>query len=274
MSEKITTQTHCQPLRKKGLNTELVRVRKTIAKRNQRATFSAARQQHERERNTQQRRLARRNYCSPPSSHHCEALQFTNDFPQVANIGRMEIECRHCGALHFPRERTAGDLDQFTSCCHKGTVALPSLLPFPDELRLLFLREHPISSAFYNYIRKYNSAMAFASVVSNIQLPSGRGLYAYKILRQMYHFLGSAQPNEGDIPSFGQLYFLDTTDAQEYRNSNPANAKLDPALLLLLNSVLQQKHDVAIQQGHQPMEVQMVFDNDRHLDQRFYNAPQ
>ncbi|CAG8613214.1 11713_t:CDS:1, partial [Acaulospora morrowiae] len=131
--------------------------------------------------------------------------------------------------------------------------------------------------------------MAFASVVSNIQSPSGRGPFVYKISGQMYHFLGSAQPNEGDIPSFGQLYFLDTADAQEYRNNNPVNAKLDPALFLLLDSILrqvspfsqafemmremeQEKHGAAIQQGRQPMEVQMVFDNDRRLDQRHYNA--
>ncbi|RIB19665.1 hypothetical protein C2G38_1964869 [Gigaspora rosea] len=203
----------------------------------------------------------------------------------------MEIEFHHCGALHFPSEQTARDLDQFTSCCHKGAVVLLPLLPFPEELKLLFLRKHPLSQTFYQNIRNYNSAVAFVSVVSNIQSIPGRGPYMYKISGQIYHFLGPAQPNTGDIPTFGQLYFLNTADAHEHRSNNPINIRLNPILLLLLDSLLrqinpyaqafkmmrevcQEENDTAVQQNQSLMEVQIIFDNNYHLDQCRYNIPQ
>ncbi|CAG8771013.1 7503_t:CDS:2, partial [Dentiscutata erythropus] len=172
-------------------------------------------------------------------------LGFTRDFPLELDIGRMDIEYRHCGALHFQRERTGKDLDQFMSCCYKGTVVLLSLLPFPDELKLLFLRNHSLSKLFHKHIRKYNG--------------------------QIYHFLGPAQPNTNEVPTFEQLYFMETADAQIHRNNNSINANLNTNLLSFLDE--QEEHNIAINQGCQPMEIQIVFENDYCLDQCRYNAP-
>ncbi|CAG8727550.1 7848_t:CDS:1, partial [Acaulospora morrowiae] len=69
------------------------------------------------------------------------------------------------------------------------------------------------------------------------------------------------QPNEGNILSFGQFYFLDTADTQKYRNNNLANAKLDSALLLLLDSVLWQ---VSL--------FSQAFEMMREMEQNDYNA--
>ncbi|CAG8788601.1 29091_t:CDS:2, partial [Gigaspora margarita] len=85
--------------------------------------------------------------------HYREALYFANNFPLEVDIGKMEIEYRHCGALHFPK-----------------------------ELKLLFLRKHPLSQTFHQNIHNYNT-----------------------------------QPNTGDILVFGQLYFLNTADAHKHQ---------------------------------------------------------
>ncbi|CAG8682306.1 17755_t:CDS:2 [Dentiscutata erythropus] len=298
MDKRKAAQAHCQQHRRREPDAELVRNQETAAKRRRRANLSPADQQREREQNTLKKCLARANL-SPAKQQQkreqntlqkhlarnnchtlpmcCEALYFAKDYPLEADIGQMDVECYHCGALHFQEERTASDLDQFTSCCHKGAVTLPPLLPFPNELKLLFLRNHLLSKTFFEHIRKYNGATVFASVVSNNELLSGRGPYAYKISEQIYHFLGPAQPSIGDVPIFEQLYFLETADAQACRSNNPVNVGLDSRLLSLLDLTLrqvqQEEHDIATEQGCQPLEVQMIFENDHHLDQRRYNTP-
>ncbi|KAL7077511.1 hypothetical protein ACQ4LE_003092 [Meloidogyne hapla] len=56
-------------------------------------------------------------------------------------LGRMNVECTHCGALHFPEE-SSNRGSTFKDCCHYGKVHL-TMLPereFPELLRNLFLR--------------------------------------------------------------------------------------------------------------------------------------
>ncbi|CAG8814073.1 20798_t:CDS:2, partial [Dentiscutata erythropus] len=200
INERRATQANCKRRKRQEPDVELVRAQETAAK--------PAYQEQDKIK----RRLARNKNCIPSSCS--EALGFTRDFPLELDVGKIDIECRHCGALHFQGEQTGKDLDQFIFCCYKGTVVLLSLLPFLDELKLLFLRNYPLSKPFHEHIRKYNGALAFASIVSNIEKPSGCGPYIYKISEQIYHFLGPAQPNANEVPTFGQLYFMETADTQ------------------------------------------------------------
>ncbi|CAG8466465.1 922_t:CDS:2 [Cetraspora pellucida] len=182
-----------QQRRRQGPNADLVRAQKTNAKC--------------------KRRLAiKKNHVSL-SSHYREALYFTNKFSLEADIGKVEILCCYCSALYFPRERTAEDIYQFTSCCYKGSIMLLPLLPFSEELKSLFLNEHLLSQTFYKNIHNFNSALVFASVVTT---------------------------KYGQHTNFRATILFKYKDAQEYRINHSANIKLDSTLLLLLDSMLRQ----------------------------------
>ncbi|RIB13608.1 hypothetical protein C2G38_1720950 [Gigaspora rosea] len=122
-------------------------------------------------------------------NNYQEALSYTRIFPDEINIRRMNVICEACGVFHFADERTGRDSSIFASCCQKGAIIFKELLPFPDELRILFEKSHPLSSEFFKHIRNYNAAMAFASIVSNIEIPIGKGPCIYRIYSQIYYFL-------------------------------------------------------------------------------------
>ncbi len=161
---------------------------------------------------------------------------------------------------------------------------------FPPVLQALFEGDHPLSAEFHRHIRNYNGALAFASVVSSVQAPPGRGPYVFRVSGQVYHFLAPARPRPGESPTFGQLYFLDTAEARDVRASHPSNSALSRDLLDILDGVLREtspfaqlylqmrqveaeENGRASQEDRPPMQVQMVFDTDRRLDRRRYNAP-
>ncbi|CAG8674832.1 13439_t:CDS:1, partial [Acaulospora morrowiae] len=82
------------------------------------------------------------------TSTYQEALSFTNSFPDEVNVGKMDVICDACGALHFAGERTGRESNIFSSCCQKGAVVLEKSRPFPDELKALFEKSYPLSSKF------------------------------------------------------------------------------------------------------------------------------
>ena len=57
------------------------------------------------------------------------------------DIGRMDIECKECKALHWKAENSGYDKEKgtplFESCCKKGSVKLNALLEPPEPLRNL-----------------------------------------------------------------------------------------------------------------------------------------
>jgi len=61
------------------------------------------------------------------------------------------------------------------------------------------------------YIRSYNSALAFASMGSNIDHKvAGGGPYCFRIHGQIYRRTStSVVPPEGQTPKYAQLYILD-----------------------------------------------------------------
>ncbi|CAG8494137.1 10168_t:CDS:2 [Cetraspora pellucida] len=196
---------------------------------------SAARRFADAERHRQMRLLRR---IQPSSDHYQEALSYTKIFPDEINIRRMNVICEACSAFHFAGERTGRDSNIFASCCQKGAVILEEPLPFPDEFRILFEKNHPLSSEFFKHIRNYNASMAFASILSNVEILIGRGPCIYRISGQMYHFLGPANPAPGEMPTFGQLYFLDTSEARELRSCHPTNVNLNRELLDYLEQTI------------------------------------
>ena len=60
-------------------------------------------------------------------------------------------------------------------CCNNGKISLPEPKPVPDLLRYYLTQDDPLCKHFRQYIRVYNSAMAFASLGSTAVKHKGRG---------------------------------------------------------------------------------------------------
>ncbi|CAG8707251.1 25610_t:CDS:2 [Gigaspora margarita] len=123
-----------------------------------------------------------------------EALSYSETFPIELNIETINIVCEAYSAFYFASECTGQELNIFTLCYQKGAINLEQPLLFPDELKFLFKKNHPLSSDFFKNIHNYNSALLFASILAN----NGCGLVFYHISNQLYYFLSPAMPSPID----------------------------------------------------------------------------
>uniref|UniRef100_A0A914V163 Helitron helicase-like domain-containing protein n=1 Tax=Plectus sambesii TaxID=2011161 RepID=A0A914V163_9BILA len=230
----------------------------------------------------------RRRHSSQRPESHGEALTFSNVFPEEDDLGPMNVVCKHCSALHFKGELAMRKTDEFAECCQTGKVQLPDLQPYPNELKQLLLGQDRSSQNFWDNIRSYNSALAFASLGAKLDIPSGRGPYCFKVHGQIYHRIGSLHPNTDQPPSYGQLYILDSAIALQERKSNKANEGCLDDTLQQLDQIIrkispfaeafQLMHEVekaeierADREKRDTLNYMMVFDIDRRLDRRRYN---
>lgn len=146
------------------------------------------------------------------------------------SLGKLDRVCKFCEALRFPGEAN--------NCCHNGKVSLPAPRPFPPEFRSLFLRESPQSNNFFDNIRRYNSAMSFASFGAQIAPPPGHGPYCFRIHGQIYHRSSSLYPDNGATPSYSQLYIIEGDQAVQARMNHTANQMCQRDIMVLLSIVL------------------------------------
>ena len=98
--------------------------------------------------------------------------------PAVAqhSCGALDVVCRHCAALHFAGERRQNG--GFTECCAQGKVALEPLGPTPPLLEALLTGDDADSRNFRDSIRHYNSALAMASFVAQVEAPPGKQAFS------------------------------------------------------------------------------------------------
>lgn len=155
-------------------------------------------------------------------------LPLINEIP-THNLGLMNDQCMHCGALHFVEESTNG---HYNSCCHNGLIHLPQ----PEnnnELQQLFRNGH-----FIKNIRQYNSAMAFASLSATKKEVQGNGPYCFKVQGQIHRFISDLLPGDEQAPSYGQLYFIDTAVANNLRLQRTENSALKLEIVTQLSDIL------------------------------------
>jgi rubrerythrin len=130
--------------------------------------------------------------------------------------GKMDVICQYCGAIHFKKEQSSDK--KLNLCCSKGKVIIPPSKECPELLHMLYTNCHPKSKDFIKDARKYNNALAFASLGAKIDTPAGRGPYCFKIHGQLYHnttaveYFNEERSNQPD-PKYAQLYFLDSAQA-------------------------------------------------------------
>ena len=156
-------------------------------------------------------------------------------------IGKLNIKCIHCDALHFTAEKVANCGNSFNDCCSHGKVSLEDLPDPPKYLRSLFDQTHPMTKHFFDNIRIYNNSLAFASFNANLidfNVNNRRpGPYCFKIQGQIYYQVNTAlYPSKNENPTFGQLFFIDQNEALQHRLSIFEN--LDSEILLSLDQMM------------------------------------
>ena len=108
---------------------------------------------------------------------HALALEHPHNFLKVTDVGRLSVECTHCGALKYEGETES-------LCCMKGNVQLESFPQGVDNNGKNFLAN----------IRRYNSAFQMTSFGCNEVTMPGFNL-SFRIQNHEYHCIGSMIPS-------------------------------------------------------------------------------
>ena len=163
-------------------------------------------------------------------------------------LGRMDIECKECKALHWKAEGTdvkgtdiKGD-SGFEICCKKGSVKLDPLAEPPEQLRYFLSSNDSPVRRFRSRIRQYNAALTYTSCsyTTDPRLHPQEHSYIFQLQGHIYHHQGPLSTALGIRPSFTQLYFLDLIEAMQIRlnNNHQLSSAMDPSTLNTLDFLL------------------------------------
>jgi len=228
----------------------------------------------------------------PPLPNNTDALPqacqpFNPNWP-VHSLGKMDVVCPNCHALHWMSERLVNSTNQtplFGMCCTSGKIKLPKLADPPGEILNLLSGQDHMAKKFRENIRKYNNALAMTSLGCTVDESvnrNGAGPYVFKVHGQLSHKAGSLLPNEGQTPLYSQLYIYDGGEALDYRMGHIANHNLDRRTMQTLQDTLHNHHPgVAMYKqaleltANLPPEQQckIALRFDERTDRRRYNLP-
>lgn len=136
--------------------------------------------------------------------------------------------------MNFESEGKNGE---FSLCCHKGKVNLAKHRELPADIKSLFTGESPESKEFLNNIRRYNSALAFASMNAKIDSKVNKsGTFVFRISGQVYHQTSSYLKNHIK-GSFSQLYILDSQEATDKRMAHECNVNCNPEVIVFFTII-------------------------------------
>ena len=161
----------------------------------------------------------------------------------IHSLGKMDVPCPDCGALHWMAERLTNSSDtnpRFGMCCFQGKIKLERLHNIPQELETLFQDQNPQAKEFRENIRRYNNALAMTSLGCKVDesVNRGNGPYVFKVHGRLSHMAGSLLPQEGESPVFAQLYIYDPADALDRRMQHEANQGLNCQVMAELQDML------------------------------------
>ena len=161
----------------------------------------------------------------------------------------MSVACNQCSALHWLEERTTilPSIIQsplFSSCCNKGDIAIPLMLPLPPLMQSLYNNDTDVARHFRTHIRKYNSALAFASLKYTPDQCVRGGLQCFQIHGALYHLAGPLQHSANTRPQFAQVFLYDPEDAVAQLRIRPGRLVLSEAIkVVLLQQLLEMLHN-------------------------------
>jgi hypothetical protein len=195
----------------------------------------------------------------------------------------MIYKCNKCGAMMWLDEKINKSirLPEFSTCCAKGKVMLPSLQELPLPLNTLLTGTDPRSRLFRQNIRMYNSALSFTSIGAKIdqQITGTSGIYTFRIHGEMYHRIGTLLPDPEIQPRFAQIYIYDTD--HEIQNRSNIMSGLDPMILAELQQMLHNINPYVnrfrqvgnLLKNNSSLDLKLIITNKRTKDSRRYNTP-
>ncbi|KAH7705439.1 hypothetical protein AAVH_27360 [Aphelenchoides avenae] len=154
-------------------------------------------------------------------------------------LGALNTECTNpaCKALHWSEERKSKD--SFMDCCYQEKIHFDDPPEYPRELKALLERTDPNWRNFHDHIRNYNASVRFVSLNVNVHSFGGGGPYAFKIQGSVYTAFNQAlMPNDGEPPTYGQLFVVDTLTAVDHRMNNTHNEGTVREIFEKLDTVL------------------------------------
>jgi len=120
----------------------------------------------------------------------------------------------HCKAHYFEEETTGtGKNRKYRNCCNDGKIGFPfiQLSSNSDDMVFgLFTGTSKEARLFQQNIRKYNTALAFASVISKLAEFSTRGPPVVIVEGNIQHKIGPLQKSSDKIAAYMQCYFYET----------------------------------------------------------------
>lgn len=202
------------------------------------------------------------------------------------DLGRMDVECIHCRALHWMAEKVSGSTANtalFGMCCLHGKVKIDPIPDPPDIIRTLLTSMEPTHVQFRENIWRYNRSFAFTSLGVQEDWSvngRGRGPPVFRISGELTHLSGALVAEDGEAPRYSQLYVIEPQAALDSRQAQ--NATLNPGIMALLQNALNQHHQYVPVYQH-AYEVLRNYDTQNDvdvrlrlhpgLDKRRYNLP-
>ncbi|KAI8536933.1 hypothetical protein RHMOL_Rhmol10G0295100 [Rhododendron molle] len=147
-------------------------------------------------------------------------------------LGRMDVSCFHCKALHWMGEKLANSSlihPFFGTCCLQGKIKLSSLIAPPLALQELYDGNDERSKSFRHHTREYNATNAFTSLGAKLdtRVLNGRGPLSFTIHGELRHRTGSLLPQPGHETIYSQLYIYDPESALNARNNRNPHLRRD-----------------------------------------------
>jgi len=163
------------------------------------------------------------------------------------SLGPMNLTCHYCEAFYFKTEECKED-KVFTKkkCCMRGEYVFEFNFKVPDLIKNLLRNTHPESKNFWDNIRQFNSALAFASfaasvLIGNIQNVLGRGPYCFKAQGVIQHLSGHLRESDPKKLKYSQLYFVESSLANQCRQNRNKDC-----LESLLNNLDKLRHNKSV----------------------------
>ncbi|KAG5219444.1 ATP-dependent DNA helicase [Salix suchowensis] len=151
------------------------------------------------------------------------------------DLGRMDVSCAFCGALHWREESTVKSrrlgTPEFGVCCDHGKVRLPALQRPPTTLRAL-LEAGDAAAKNSEEDLCIQHGLAFISLgvktddsvnrgnrdrVTGARQTFGGNTYVFRILGQLCRNSAALEAECGEDPSYAQLYLYDRQVALQQR---------------------------------------------------------
>ncbi|POS83272.1 hypothetical protein EPUL_004396 [Erysiphe pulchra] len=180
-----------------------------------------------------------------PTRRSAPATYYSRYNPNMRthSLGNRTSICPSCKALHWVQERVHSSSivnPRFQTCCKEGQVVLDAIPGPPEVLRWLWTSEQREAKEFRCHSRNYN-LFAFTSLnyTEDKRLEERgirEGIRSFSIHGQIYHQTGGAL-NEGAVPSYAQLYFIEPNEANEMR---AAASNLNTRLVNEISEVIEQ----------------------------------